>query len=77
MPERVIARRRRVGQRIRTAREMANLTQERLAELVDVDRRTIVNVELGYTSPRLDTLLMIADAVRTPLSELVREGAGE
>ncbi|SEO84179.1 DNA-binding transcriptional regulator, XRE-family HTH domain [Actinacidiphila rubida] len=56
---------------------MANLTQERLAELVDVDRRTIVNVELGYTSPRLDTLLMIADAVRTPLSELVREGAGE
>lgn len=55
---------------------MANLTQERLAELVDVDRRTIVNVEQGHFSPRLDTLLMIADAVRAPLSELVREGPG-
>lgn len=58
---------------IRAAREMANLTQERLAQLVDVDRGTIVNIELGYRSPRLDTLLMIADAVRVPLAVLVRE----
>jgi transcriptional regulator with XRE-family HTH domain len=66
-------RRRRIGKRIRDARLHADLTQERLGELVDLSRNTIVNIETGVHSPRLDSLLMIADAVRVPLDELIRE----
>lgn len=73
MPDHVLARRRRIGARIRDARLHANLTQERLGELTDLHRNTIVNIELGIYSPRLDSLLLIADAVRVPLSHLVRE----
>jgi transcriptional regulator with XRE-family HTH domain len=73
VPEPVRARRRAIGRRIREAREAAGLTQEQLAEQTDLVRNTIGNVELGNYSPRLDSLLMIADAVRVPLSQLVRE----
>jgi transcriptional regulator with XRE-family HTH domain len=73
VPDHVLARRRRIGMRIRDARLHADLTQERLGELTDMHRNTIVNIELGIYSPRLDSLLLIADAVRVPLSDLVRE----
>jgi len=73
VPDHVLARRRQVGIRIRDARLHANLTQEHLAELTDMTRNSIINIEFGHFSPRLDTLLMIADAVRTPLSDLVRD----
>lgn len=71
VPERVIARRRAIGARIREAREAAGLTQEQLAEATDLVRNTIGNVEQGHYSPRLDSLIMIADAVRVPLEQLV------
>lgn len=73
IPERVLARRRAIGVQIRQAREHAGLTQERLAERADLDRVTIVRIETGATSPRLDHLLMIADALGAPLSVLVRD----
>lgn len=58
---------------IREARELADLTQERLAERADLDRVTIVRIETGAVSPRLDHLLMIANALGVPLSYLVRD----
>lgn len=73
VPEQVRERRRVIGRRIREAREAAGLTQEQLAERTDLVRNTIGNVENGHYSPRLDSLLMIADAVRVPLAQLVRE----
>lgn len=73
VPDHVLARRRRIGVRIRDARLRANLTQELLAEATDLTRNTVGNIELGIHSPLLDTLLMISDAVRVPLSDLVRE----
>lgn len=72
VPDHVIARRRRIGRRIRDARIDADLTQERLAQLVDMTRNSIVNIETGVHSPRLDSLLMIADAVGVPLWQLVQ-----
>ncbi|WP_052398059.1 helix-turn-helix domain-containing protein [Streptomyces sp. NRRL F-5123] len=73
IPAQVLARRRAIGVQIRQAREGAELTQERLAERADLDRVTIVRIETGVTSPRLDHLLMIADALGVALSYLVRE----
>lgn len=71
-PDWVLARRRAVGARIRTARLHANLTQERLAELAGLDRQAINRIEQGHASPKLDNLLLIADALNTPLANLVR-----
>lgn len=71
VPPHVVARRWRIGKRIKDARRAASLTQEQLAERTDLDRRTIINIEMGHFSPRLDSLLMISDAVRVPLSRLV------
>ncbi|MEE4598200.1 helix-turn-helix transcriptional regulator [Streptomyces sp. DSM 41524] len=70
-PDWVIARRRAVGDRIRVARLDRNFTQERLAERAGVDRQAINRIEQGHQSPKLDTLLLLADALGMPLSALV------
>ncbi|WP_225838648.1 helix-turn-helix domain-containing protein [Streptomyces sp. NK08204] len=70
-PDWVIARRRAVGDRIRTARLDANLSQERLAERAGLDRQAINRIEQGHQSPVLDNLIRIADALDVPLADLV------
>lgn len=72
-PAWVIAHRVAIGDNIRTARERALLSQERLAELVGRDRQTINRIELGRHATRIDTLIRIAHAIGIPLSELVRD----
>ncbi|MFF9898516.1 helix-turn-helix domain-containing protein [Streptomyces longispororuber] len=69
---RVLAARRAVGERIRAARDYANLTQEKLGEACGLDRQTINRIEQGHASPRLDNLIRIADALGVPLADLVR-----
>ncbi len=73
IPETVLRRRRAIGVRIRRSRELAKLSQERLAERADLARTTIVRIETGVVSPRLDHLLLIADVLAVPLAELVAE----
>lgn len=71
-PDWVVARRRAIGDRIRSARLHANLTQEKLAELAGMDRQAINRIEQGHASPRLDNLIRIAEALGLPLADLVR-----
>lgn len=71
-PDWVVARRRAIGDRIRSARLHANLTQEKLAELAGMDRQAINRIEQGHASPRLDNLIRIAEALGVPLADLVR-----
>ncbi|PNG21404.1 helix-turn-helix domain-containing protein [Streptomyces cahuitamycinicus] len=71
-PDWILQRRREVGDRIRDARLHANLTQEKLAELADMDRQTINRIEQAHASPKLDNLFRIADALDVPLADLVR-----
>jgi len=70
-PDWVLARRRAIGERIRTARLQANLTQERLAELAGMDRQAINRIEQGHQSALVDNLIRIAEALNVPLSQLV------
>ncbi|MEC4019402.1 helix-turn-helix transcriptional regulator [Streptomyces sp. H27-D2] len=58
---------------IRLTRLRRSLTQETLAERVGLDRKTIVRIEAGQTSPLLDHLLLLADALDVPLTQLVAE----
>jgi len=71
-PDWVVTRRRAIGEQIRAAREHADLTQEEVALAIPMDRSTYVKIELGQSSPLLDTLIRIADAIGVPLSDLVR-----
>ncbi|MFW3477242.1 helix-turn-helix domain-containing protein [Streptomyces microflavus] len=57
----------------RPAGTAAGLTQEGLAGRAGLDRKTVNRLEQGATSPLLDHLLVIADAIGVPLSDLVRE----
>ncbi len=71
-PDWVIARRRAIGDHIRAARLYANLTQEKLGELAGLDRQAINRIEQGHASARIDTLILIADALGVPLADLVQ-----
>lgn len=71
-PAWLLARRRAIGDRIRAVRLHHNLTQERLGEQADVDRQQINRIEQGRSSPKLDTLLRLAEALGVDLADLVR-----
>jgi transcriptional regulator with XRE-family HTH domain len=61
----------RFGDHLRAQRQERGLTQEALAELAGVDRKLIYRTELGQTSPRLDAVVLIADALGTALTDLL------
>lgn len=70
--ERVLARRRKVGDQIRRVRRHHNLTQLQVCERTGIDVATYSRIEQGHSSPLLDTLIRIADAIGVPLADLVR-----
>lgn len=63
-----------VGRRIRNERLWANLTQEALAHRLGWERTTIVRIEMGHTSPRIDRLLAIAHELGIPPARLMPGG---
>ncbi|MFI2761441.1 helix-turn-helix domain-containing protein [Streptomyces echinatus] len=72
LPDWVLTRRRAIGDAVRAARGTRKLSQEKLGELTGLDRKTINRIEQGAYSTLLDHLLLIADALGVPLSDLVR-----
>lgn len=61
-----------IGERIRQARMYRDLTQETVAHAVGVARTTIIGIEAGAISPRLELLLVLADVLDWDLADLVR-----
>lgn len=59
------------GRRVRTLRQAASLSQEALAERVDLHPTFISNVERGYRVPTLPTIYKLASGLGVKLSELV------
>ncbi|WP_112469402.1 helix-turn-helix domain-containing protein [Streptomyces triticisoli] len=70
--DRVLARRRQVGERIRRVRERLNLTQTDVCGRSGIDIATYSRIEQGHSSPKVDTLIRIADAMGVELEDLVR-----
>lgn len=60
------------GDRIRRAREHANLTQEKLAERSELGRSTIQRIESGFTGIKYTHLHLIAQALDVHVADLVR-----
>jgi transcriptional regulator with XRE-family HTH domain len=75
MPAWVPARRRQIGDRIRTARLNAQLSQVKLGERVGRDHKTIHRWETAQSVPTLVDMLLMADALDVSLADLVREPA--
>lgn len=63
-----------IGNRIRDAREQAHLTQEQLAELVDISPTHMSVIERGVKTPKLDTFIRIANALGVSADALLQGG---
>ena len=63
------------GINVRQHRRAISMTQERLAELVDVSIETIGKIERGVAAPSFDTVEKIASALGLPAPALF--GAGD
>lgn len=61
------------GKVLRKLRVGKKLSQEKLAELCDLDRTYISLLERGLRQPTILTLFKIADALDLPPSELVKK----
>jgi transcriptional regulator with XRE-family HTH domain len=73
LPDWILTRRRALGHRIAALRVAADLSQDQLAARIGMERRSIQRYEGGTRDPRYTDLLLIADALRVPVAQLVRE----
>ena len=53
------------GKKVKQLREAKGFSQEHLAELVDVQRNTISNIERGVSDPGFQLMVKIANALGT------------
>jgi transcriptional regulator with XRE-family HTH domain len=60
-----------LGRRVRDARVYANLTQEQLAALAEIDRSTLQRIEGGANDAKFSHLLRIARALDVTLRDLL------
>jgi transcriptional regulator with XRE-family HTH domain len=70
-PADLLAFRRHFGDRLRSLRHRAGLTQQALAERADLDKQVVSLIENAHQSPRLDTVKRIAHALGISVAELV------
>lgn len=59
-----------VGKRIREYRQKHKMSQETLAEIIEIDSKHLSNIELGKNMPNPQLLLKIADAFDIEIKDL-------
>ena len=59
-----------LGKNIKKRRKELKLTQEELAQKMDMSLNFIGKIEVAFSKPSLDTLIVIADALDTTVSKL-------
>ena len=60
-----------LGKNIHDLRKQKGLSQEKLAEKINVTRQTISNWELGETAPNPEQLILLSGALDKSIDELV------
>lgn len=59
------------GHKIKNLRRLNKLTQEKLAELSDIDIRQVARIEAGESLPSLETLINIAKVLEVTPNDLL------
>lgn len=65
-----------IGNKINQLRKLSGMTQEQLAEKLNVSRQTISKWESDSTSPDLESIVKISRIFHVSLDDLLKEGAG-
>lgn len=66
-----ISAKQKLGNKIRQLRNAADITQEQLGELTELDRTYISGIERGIRNPSLSAIERIAKALKVKTSDLV------
>ena len=61
-----------LGKNVRSAREKSELTQEKLAEIAELDPTYLSGIERGLRNPGIKNVAKIAKALGITISELCR-----
>lgn len=61
-----------IGERIRDARKTNRITQEKLAELLEVSRVTISSWENGENTPTVDNIIALSEVLRVSTDYLLK-----
>jgi transcriptional regulator with XRE-family HTH domain len=64
--------RKKFGKRLRYLRRDRDITQERLSELTEISVKYISRLETGHSSPSLETILKLAEALEVDVGELFK-----
>lgn len=59
-----------LGKRIKYLRKSQNLTQEKLAEMINMDITSLSKIETGRNFPQPDTLVKICKALNVEIKQL-------
>lgn len=60
-----------LGRNLRAIRELRGLTQQQLANLCEIPRSTVANVEVGGSNPTLAVLVRLSGAMHLSIEELL------
>lgn len=59
-----------LGEKIKRIRKQRGLTQEQLAEMIDISSRNLCNIELGINFPKAETLEKILKTLNISTQQL-------
>ena len=65
------------NEKLLSLRRKAGLSQEELAEKLDVSRQAVSRWEMGETMPDAQNLIMLSDIFGVSVDYLLRDGMGE
>lgn len=63
---------RNLGQNIKNRRKELGLTQQQLADKMNMSLNFVGKIEVAFSKPSLDTLIEIADVFETTVSDLTK-----
>lgn len=61
-----------LGKNIKDRRKKLGFTQQQLADKINISLNFMGKIEVAFSKPSLDTLIELADALETTVSELTK-----
>ena len=61
-----------LGKNIKLKRKELGLTQQELADKIDISLNFMGKIEVAFSKPSLETLIQLADALNTTVSDLTK-----